>query len=82
MEMHYGKNEYVVWLNSVQDAKWEAVREAAADVSFEYGPSQRIVQYFLDGRVDFYREVIPESLLIFFVVAYGFVELGFSLGMK
>ena len=80
MKIHYSKNEYSVWLNTVKNSVRKTSCQVATDISFQDGPSKRIVEYVLNSSIDFDGEIIAETLFTFLVVIDGLKEL--SLGLR
>lgn len=82
MQMHHSKNENFLSIFCVQNAIWKPSDQRSSDILFYDWPRLGVSKYSFNRRIDFYRKVVPQTFLTFFIVFNGLDEFGLGFRMK
>ena len=77
MQVHHGEDENPAWLDGVNHAVGEAMREAESDFAFQDGPRPGMDGDTADGRINLEGKIEAEVGLTAFIVLDGLPEFRF-----
>ena len=82
LQMHHSNNENFLSIFCIENSIWEPSDQRSSYILFYDWPRLWVSKYSFDWRIDFYRKVVPQTLLTFFIVFNGLDEFVIGLWMK
>ena len=80
--MHHSNNENLLCVCCVQNSIWKPSDQRSSYILFYDWPRPWVSKDSFNRRIDFYRKVVPQPFLTFFIVFYGHDEFGLGFWMK
>ena len=82
LQMHHSNNEKLLSIFCIQDSIGKPSDQRSSYILFYDWPRPWVSKYSFNRRLDFYRKVVPQPFLTFFIVFNGLDEFGLGLRMK
>ena len=82
MQMHHSNDENLIRILYIQNSVWKPSDQRSSYIVFHDQPRFWLSKYSLNRRIDFYRQIVPQTFFTFFVELNGPDKFSLSIRMK
>ena len=82
MQMHHSNDENLIRILCIQNSVWKPSDQRSSYIVFHDRPRFWLSKYSLNRRIDFYRQIVPQTFFTFFVELNGPDKFSLSVRMK